>query len=342
MAQDTIAREKTARILEIPEGSRRVSLADNVLTVAGDEGAAEHIPVEGIAGLVAHRPGPTWSATALAALTERSIGIVLISPNYNSKTMSWPVPNRQWTARIRAQLSLYPPLARSLLGQLDATRRAQRALVLETMGKKRNLEALKAAPPPLRGSRPGARRRVEEQQEAEIERRYWPWLAGGGFRRDHRKEGANTIVNYGHTRLRIAATEAVHAARLHPGVGLRGRGGENGLADDLMIPFRPIVDLTAAIFIATGSDKVDANIENVFDRLLNAPLRGPNGLVQIRHGLFELAASLADCFETGNAKLTLQLPARQDPDAIFGLTAGDEILRPTEPESDPHVPTGWG
>jgi len=232
--------------------------------------------------------------------------------------MSWPVPNRRWPARIRAQLGLYPPFARHLLRQLERGRDAQRLLALETMGKKGRLQALKAAPQPLHG-RIRAKRRGNEQIEAEIARHYWPLLIGAGFRRNLRKPGVNAVINCGHTALRIEATRAVQAAGLHPGHALRDRAGTGGLADDLMIPFRPVVDLAAAVFVATGIRRADARVESAFRNLLIAPLRGRRGLVQIRLGLQELAQSLGRCFETGESGLDIHPPALQDPDAIFAL-----------------------
>lgn len=343
MDHDSTTRDKAAKIVEVALGSRQVSLIDDMLAIAGDEEKIEHFDVNDVAGIVARRPGPSWSATALAALTERSIGIVMVGSNHDSKVLSWPVPTRKWTARIRAQLSLYPPLARSLLGQLEAARRAQRALALATMGRKKNLDAIAAAATaPLRGGGISARHRLQERQETEISRHYWPWLAGPGFRRDSRKAGANSVINYGHTQLRILATQAVHDARLHPGISLRGRHGSGGLADDLAIPFRPIVDLAAAIFTSTGNDKVNERVETAFARLLNAPLRGKTGLVQIKYSLGELANSMAHCFETGEARLSFQLPAQQTPDSIFGLVSEDQLPRVEADAISSPAPTGRG
>lgn len=318
--ETAILREEAARIIEIAEDRRAVALSGREIVIAGGDREAERVPVEAIAGMVAYRPGPSWTAPALAALTECGAGIVLRGPNHDSHSLAWPVPNRRWPARIRAQLALYPPYARHLLRQLERARDAQRVLALETMGGKGRLQALKAAPRPMRGWRTAKRTRGE--LAAEIARHYWPWLVGKGFRRDPARPGANAVVNYGHTALRIAATRAVHAAGLHPGAGLRDQGVRAGLADDLMIPFRPVVELAAAVFIATGSDGVDARIEAAFARLPAAPLRGRRRLVQISLGLAELARALGHCFETGDAHLDLLLPARQDPDTLFALMQG--------------------
>ncbi len=317
MEPDTLLDTAAARIVEIAEDRRAVTLSGAEIVIAGGDRPADRVPVDAIAGLVASRPGPSWSAPALAALTERCAGIVLRGANHESRTLTWPAASRSWPARIRAQLDLYPPYARHLLGQLQRAAAAQRVLTLETMGSRGRLQALAAAPRPPRGRR--AATPAKDRIAAEIARHYWAWLIGRGFRRDARRPGANSIVNCAHTALRIEALRASHAAGLLPGAGLGGRAGSHGLADDLMMPFRPVVELAASIFIATGNDRVDGRIEAAFGRLLRAPLRGRRGPVQIRLGLAELARGLARCFESGDTRLDLMLPARQDPDALFAL-----------------------
>ncbi len=317
MEPDTLLRDTVARIVEIAEDRRAVALKGTEIVIAGGEVEADRVPLDAIAGLVALHPGPSWSAAALAALTERCAGIILRGPNRESRTLTWPVASRRWPARIRAQLDLYPPYARHLLRQLQRAAAAQRVLALETMGGGNRLRSLVAAPQQLRG-RPTVRR-TRDQIEAEIGRYYWTWLIGRGFRRNPRRADANEVVNCGHTALRIEAMRAVHAAGLLPGVSLGDRSGRGGLVDDLMIPFRPVVELAAAVFIATGDHRVDTRIEAAFARLMVAPLRGRRGPVQIRLGVAELARALARCFETGETRLKLMLPARQDPDALFAL-----------------------
>ncbi len=317
MEPDTLLRDAVAQIVAIAGDRRAVTLNGAEIVIAGGEADADRVPLDAIAGLVAKHPGPSWSAAALAALTERCAGVVLRGPNHESRTLTWPVAGRRWPARIRAQLDLYPPYARHLLRQLQRAAAAQRVLALETMGGRGRLRALASSSLPLRARRTG--RRTRDQVEAEIARHYWTWLIGRGFRRDLKRAGANAVVNCGHTALRIEAMGAVHAAGLLPGVGLGDRSERGGLVDDLMIPFRPVVELAAAVFIATGTDRIDTHIEAAFERLMAAPLRGRRGPAQIRLGVAELARVLARCFETGETRLDLMLPARQDPDALFAL-----------------------
>ena len=90
--------------------------------------------------------------------------------------------------------------------------------------------------------------------EAQAAQRYWPELLGRGFTRDRNGSHANSSLNYGYTVLRAAAARSIIGAGLHPSLSLhhKSNGDALCLADDLIEPFRPAVDLLALEL--TGED----------------------------------------------------------------------------------------
>lgn len=80
--------------------------------------------------------------------------------------------------------------------------------------------------------------------EAQAAQRYWPRLFGKEFRRDRDKSDANALLNYGYAVIRAVAARSLVASGLIPSLGVfhRNRGNPFCLADDLMEPWRPIVD----------------------------------------------------------------------------------------------------
>ena len=147
-------------------------------------------------------------------------------------------------------------------------------------------------------------------------------MAGSSLRRNPMKVDGNAVINSAHTMLRMEAARAVHKAGLHPSIGLGGVRRKGGLVDELMLPYRPVVDLAAAVLIATGRRKMDEGARGAITRLFTAPMSGRRGLMQIRTGLEELAQSLARCFETGEPGLDIRLPAIQDPSALYDRMTG--------------------
>jgi len=323
MEQETLLQGPAeARIVEIGDGGRSVSFAHGAVAIAGDDGAIQRIPILEIAGMVASRPGLSWSGPALAALSERGAGIVVCDANYGSRMLSWPMSGRRWPQRIRAQMHLDGPFGRHLLRNLSRVRDEQREAVIAAMGKGNALKALRKAGKPAFGASLMSRNRKQADIEDQIRRHYWAWLAGPGFRRDPSKADGNAVINFAHTMLRIEATRAVHKAGLHPAVGLGGARRKGGLIDDLMLPYQPVVDLAAAILIATGQRKMEDSVRAPMARLFTAPMRGLRGVMQIRMGLEVLAQSLANCFETGEPRMDIRLPAIQNPDAIYDQMIG--------------------
>ncbi|MEG0790875.1 MAG: type II CRISPR-associated endonuclease Cas1 [Gordonibacter sp.] len=87
--------------------------------------------------------------------------------------------------------------------------------------------------------------------EAHAARTYWSVLFGDEcFSRDPgaKDMGRNSLLDYGYTILRGHSMRAVLSAGLTPALGLYHKGRSNlfALADDLIEPFRPVVDLAVA------------------------------------------------------------------------------------------------
>jgi CRISPR-associated protein Cas1 len=86
-------------------------------------------------------------------------------------------------------------------------------------------------------------------REAQGARLYWRAKFGETFRRDQASgDPLNGALNYGYTVVRGSTARAITAAGLWPTLGIHHHARENAwcLADDLMEPFRPAVDMIAA------------------------------------------------------------------------------------------------
>lgn len=87
-------------------------------------------------------------------------------------------------------------------------------------------------------------------REAQGARIYWPAMFGADFRREQASfDPLNGALNYGYTVVRGSMARAITAAGLWPTLGIHHHARENAwcLADDLMEPFRPAVDMIAPI-----------------------------------------------------------------------------------------------
>ena len=147
--------------------------------------------------------------------------------------------------------------------------------------------------------------------EAEAARRYWPLLLGSAFHRDTDAGGINGLLNYGYAVLRAGIARAVMGAGLHPGFGLMHSNRSNPmvLIDDLMEPFRPMVDREVRRIVAAGASEVDTETKRILARIMVLDVATNVGLSPLMTCAERLAQSLARAFAGESDKLDLPLPA---------------------------------
>ena len=213
----------------------------------------------------------------------------------------WPVEgNYEQSARMDAQLAATRPMSKRLWAVLVKHKLAMQAAVLAATGKPKAPVA--ALVRKVRSGDPG-------NVEAQAARRYWSLLFGDEFRRDQSGDGINAMLNYGYTVLRAATARAVIAAGLHPGIGLQHSNAQNPmrLVDDLMEPFRPVIDLTVYELSAGDSSDLDPGTKRTLVHALYRDMSTPAGRTPLSNCLTRLAVSLAQVLQ--GIGTSLDLPA---------------------------------
>lgn len=135
-------------------------------------------------------------------------------------------------------------------------------------------------------------------------------------------DGVNALLNYGYTVLRSLSARAVVAAGLHPSIGIHhaNRGNAFALADDLIEPFRPLVDLMTVQLAARKCVEVSPQVKRMFAGLIALDLPGEDGTTTVSGAATRFAQSLARCFETGKVA-DLVVPRFPSPIELAGLGA---------------------
>ncbi len=158
--------------------------------------------------------------------------------------------------------------------------------------------------------------------EARAARFYWRRLLGSEFRRDPDGDGLNAHLNYGYTVIRSAMARSVVAAGLAPGLGLHHRGRLNAfqLVDDLMEPFRPLVDNLVWRHQKTWTGEVTADAKAELAALLNGPMPALSGVTVVTRIMSALCLSLAEYCVAGSGSLAwpADWSIAQEPELGFG------------------------
>lgn len=290
------------RVVDLETDGRHLSLQRGFLVVSEGDEEVGRVGLEGISAVVANAHGLTYSNHALVTLAERGIATVLCGPNHRPAAIVWPVEGHHaQTGRMADQARAGRPLKKRLWTQIVRAKILAQGAALAAVGAPHGGFQLLSRK--VRSGDP-------DNVEAEAARRYWPLLMGANFRRDRDADGANSLLNYGYAVLRASVARAVMTAGLHPSLGLMhaNRGNAMVLVDDLMEPFRPVVDLEVWRLVRDGVDEVDRDAKAALARVMILDLPTGAGMSPVMVCTQRLAQSLARVYAGEDDLLDLPLP----------------------------------
>jgi CRISPR-associated protein Cas1 len=293
------------RIIEVADDRRHLFMHRGFMVVQETEGERKElgqVPLDDIAAVIANAHGLSYTNNLLVALAERCSPFVLCAANHNAVGMLLPIDgNFQQAKRFDAQISASLPLLKRLWAEIVKSKLQQQAAALEAAGAP--FIPLSALVKKVRSGDP-------ENYEAQGARRYWGLLFGESFRRDQQAGGLNAMLNYGYTVLRAATARAVVAAGLHPTLGVHhsNEGNAMRLVDDLMEPFRPLIDLKVWQLSQHGEELITPESKRALVKTLYEDMQTTAGATPVMVCIQRLATSLAQIFIGEKEKLDLPLP----------------------------------
>lgn len=194
------------------------------------------LPIEDLGVVVVDDRQATLTQSLLNALAQSGAALVVTGSDHLPSGYFLPFEGHSaLTERHRAQASLGEPAKKRLWQTLVAAKiRRQGEVLLHFTGRSAGLVPMSRR---VRSGDP-------DNLEAQAARLYWQALFGRDFRRDRDQGGLNSALNYGYALIRAATARAIVSSGLIPTLGVFHSRRSNAfcLADDLMEPFRPIVD----------------------------------------------------------------------------------------------------
>ena len=293
------------RIVEIADDRRHLFVNRGFMVVRDTEGERKElgqVPLDDIAAVIANAHGITYTNNLLVALAERGAPFVLCAANHNAVGMLLTLDGHHVQAhRIEAQINASQPTHKRLWAAVVKSKLEQQAAALEAAG---------APTAPLTALVRKVKSGDPDNVEGQGARRYWSLLFGSEFRRYQDGDGINALLNYGYTVVRSATARAVVAAGLHPSIGLHHSNDGNAmrLVDDLMEPFRPIIDLKVWQLQRAGESHVTPDTKRALVRTLYDDMQSSAGATPVMVCMQKLAVSLAQVYVGERDKLDLPLP----------------------------------
>ncbi len=282
-----------------------VSGFDAILTARHKQilvGKEDHVvgqfPAEDVGLLMIDTRQASFSNETLITMIEAGGLVVLCGSDHLPAAYVVPVQgNCLQVQRMDQQLSLSKPRQKRLWQQLVQAKLRNQADACSAPEQRQKLKSLI--------ERVGSG--DPENVEAHGARLYWScWLPGGEvFRRKRDGDPPNLFLNYGYAILRACVARAICGAGLNPAFGVHHCNRSNGfcLADDLLEPLRPWVDMQGRILHVRGDKELNKHSK--------APLMGV---------LYE------EC-QCGDQRTTLQTAVERMVDSFVRcLTDADEVL----------------
>jgi CRISP-associated protein Cas1 len=293
------------RIVEVADDRRHLFVHRGFMVVQDTEGERKElgqVPLDDIAAVIGNAHGLSYTNNLLVALAERGSPFVLCAANHNAVGMLLPIEgNFEQSKRIEMQIAASLPTHKRLWAAVVRSKLEQQGAALEATG---------APSAPLTALAAKVKSGDPDNLEAQGARRYWQLLFGTEFRRDQNGGGLNGLLNYGYTVLRATTARAVIAAGLHPSIGLHHSNDTNAmrLVDDLMEPFRPMIDLKVWQLHRNGEKEVSPQTKRALVRTLYDDMQTEAGATPVMVCVQKLCTSLALVYLGEREKLELPLP----------------------------------
>ncbi len=216
-----------------------LSFKDNQLVVKTPDGSVKTAAIEDVGFVILDNPRITMSNVLLGALLENNCAVISCGNAHLPMGLFLPLSgNTLQSERFQAQISASLPLKKQLWQQTVQQKILNQAKVLE---QKRNI-----SPAYLVNLANSVRSGDVENREAVAAAFYWKSMfpENEGFSRDRFGKPPNNVLNYGYAILRGVVARSLVASGLLPTLGIHHHNRYNAycLADDIMEPYRPIVD----------------------------------------------------------------------------------------------------
>lgn len=266
------------------------------------DASVRKIPIEDIGVVILDHSQITVTQSTLCALLNNNVAFVTCNERHMPQGLLLNLDGHTLQSqRYKHQIEASEPLKKQLWQQTVEAKLSNQSMVLKLRGHKHNdLEQMAAH----------VKSGDSENHEARGAAIYWSRIFSHvlpTFTRGREEGGANQLLNYGYAILRAVIARSLVGSGLLPTLGIFHRNQYNAycLADDVMEPFRPFVDLKVLEIIEKEPDFNTVTPEHK-KQLLTVP--GLDCLLNKERSPLMVAssrttASLMGCFEGNRRKI---------------------------------------
>ena len=273
----------------------------NLQLVIKSEIRESTIPIEDIGFLVLDNPEIYLSLPAMNLLIENNSAVIVCSTNHLPNGMFLNLNSHHIQQEIfRNQIDASTPLKKQLWQQTIVEKIRNQGELLEKITKQKNAFEFLASKV-LSGD--------TTNMEGAAAQQYWKYFPlpnndQNGIKRERYGDYPNNFLNYGYAILRAATARALSGSGLLNTLGIHHKSKYNAfaLADDIMEPFRIIVDEKIfEIMKSYPEQELNTAIKAEILQILTRTVYFKDEKSTLMVGLQKTASSLQQCF-TGHRK----------------------------------------
>ena len=268
----------------------------NLQLVIKTETRESTIPIEDIGYLVIDHPEIYLSIPALNLLIDNNTAVIICNTNHLPNGMFLNLNSHHIQQEIfKNQINASAPLKKQLWQQTITEKITNQGILLQKITlKTNNFEFL--ASKVLSGD--------SSNIEGVAANFYWKSFFEHNFKRERFGDYPNNFLNYGYAILRAATARALSGSGLLNTLGIHHKSKYNAfaLADDIMEPFRPIVDEKVAEIMQNYSEQeLNTAIKAELLQILTRTVYFKEEKSPLMVALQKTASSLQQCY-TGERK----------------------------------------
>lgn len=268
----------------------------NLQLVIKTETRESTIPIEDIGYLVIDHPEIYLSIPALNLLIDNNTAVIICNTNHLPNGMFLNLNSHHIQQEIfKNQINASAPLKKQLWQQTITEKITNQGILLQKItSKNNNFEFL--ASKVLSGD--------SSNMEGVAANFYWKSFFEHNFKRERFGDYPNNFLNYGYAILRAATARALSGSGLLNTLGIHHKSKYNAfaLADDIMEPFRPIVDEKVAEIMQNYSEQeLNTAIKAELLQILTRTVYFKEEKSPLMVALQKTASSLQQCY-TGDRK----------------------------------------
>lgn len=305
------------RTIEISGFDARLSVRNGQVLVIRDDTPVGQFPADEVGLLIADTRCTTFSNSTLVEITSNGGLVVLCGEDHLPAALVVPVSGNQLLQqRQQLQMRTTEPARKRLWQEIVQAKITNQAAASDCANTAKRLRSLAGR---VKSGDP-------DNVEAQAARSYWAsWLGNEKFLRDRDGAPPNLFLNYGYMTIRAAVTRSLFAAGLNPSFGLHhcNRANPYCLADDLVEPFRPFVDILARDLHRDGKRNLDKQTKA---RLLS--------VLYHTCAVDEYASTIQAAADRAARSLLRRISGEKIPLSLPRLIHTDERLPPEAPSSD--------